>query len=508
MDASATSRRDVPLLETRGLSKSYAGHTVLDRVDLTIGAGETVAIIGENGAGKSTFAKIVAGVVRPESGTMLLRGTRVEFRSPRAALAAGIAFIPQELAYAPALTVAENIELGRWPSRMGVTSLAQITRQAAMECERLGVALALKKPMSELKLADRQIAEIVRALARRAGVLVLDEPTAPLSERESDHLFSVLRRMADQGVGVLYVSHRMEEVARFSDRVGVFRNGVLVAVVNSRETSQRGLVAHMLGDALKDAVREPAASATGAAVLSLHSWSSAGTPSLHDLNVEVRAGEILGLYGLRGSGFETVAEGLGGLRRDVIGTVATGDLSRPVFRNPLESKAFGIAYVPADRKTQGLVLGLSVQANLTLAVLRRVARVGVVDAAAERRLARELARIVSLRFRDFGQPVWELSGGNQQKVLLASRIAVRPRFLVLYEPTRGVDVGARLEIHDLLRGLANAGTAVVLATSDVEEAVTICDRLLILRTGEIAAELSGSDLNRAAAVTAAVGGAE
>jgi ABC-type sugar transport system ATPase subunit len=491
-----------PLFEARGLTKSYGPNRILTDVNFSLARGESVALIGENGAGKSTFAKVITGVTRPDNGVLSFDGAEVIFTAPRDALAAGLAFIPQELAYVPDLSVAENIVLGQWPGRSGRTTPAAIHARAQAVCDRYGIHFDLDAPMRQLKLAERQLVEIVKALMREARMIVLDEPTAALNEQESAALFAILRRLNDQGVGVLYISHRMDEVYRFSDRVDVLRNGRCVASVRPKETTPTQLIAHMLGQEKQNFTRGDTAR-TGTAALQLRNWRSSGLPALDDVNLEVQAGEIVGLYGVRGSGADAIAEGLAGVNRAISGEIVIGGVTRGPFASPYEAKTAGLAYVPAERKRDGLVLGLPIRRNVTLMVLRSLSRFGFVDGAAERAISDDLVSRFNIRFRGADQPVERLSGGNQQKVLLASRIAAKPRYLVLHEPTRGVDVGARVEIHRLLAGAADGGCATLMITSDVEEAVTVPDRLIVIRDGRIAGELSGNAMTQANAISLA-----
>jgi ribose transport system ATP-binding protein len=496
-----------PLIETIDLGKRYGQHMVLRGVNFRLHAGESVAVIGENGAGKSTFAKMITGVIRPDAGAILLDGQPAVLRSPRDALRQGIAFIPQELAYVPYLTVGENILLGQWPSKAGLTSTAQTLRRAREECERIGIPLDVDRLMVSLKLADRQIVEIVKALTRRARMIILDEPTASLSEAESRALFGILGRLTQTGVGIIYISHRMDEVYRFSNRVDVFRNGALVASVPPSETTPNDLIAHMLGQEKEDFFHEARETAADEPVVELRNWTRAGIPSLSKVSLKVGRGEIVGIYGVRGSGAELVAEGLGGRHPEIDGELVIEGRPGRVFPSPLAARRANISYVPPERKRDGLVLMLPIQANLTLLIIHQLSRIGLLKARAERATASDLAHRFDVRFRRLGQAVGQLSGGNQQKILLASRMAAQPRLLVLQEPTRGVDVGARVEIHKFLSEIADQGRAVLLVTSDVEEAVNVSDRLLIMRDGVIVGELIGAARTQANAIALAAGGA-
>jgi ribose transport system ATP-binding protein len=480
-----------PLLNASGLSKRYGSHRVLTGIDFALDRGEAVAVIGENGAGKSTFAKIIAGVIRPDEGEITLEGHPVSFSSPRDALREGIAFIPQELAYVPELTVGENILLGRWPSRLGLVSHGNVLTQAREEATRYGIELDIGRRMSSLKLADRQIVEIVKAVTRRAQVIVFDEPTAALNEQESQTLFDVIQRLARQRVGIIYISHRMDEVHRLSDRVDVFRNGTLVASVSPREATPDELIAHMLGQASEHFQLFDRRSQASEPAVSLVGWRTTDSPALAGIDLRVGKGEVVGLFGLRGCGAEVVAEGLAGRHRTIRGEFRLEGRRMDIFRTPIAARRANIGYVPAERKKEGLVLAMSISGNIGLLVLRRLSRLGWIRSRLATGLAARLARQLAVTFSHLRQPVGELSGGNQQKVLLASRLAPQPRVLVLQEPTRGVDVGARLEIHRLLRSICESGAAVLLVTSDVEEAVAVTDRLVIMRDGRVTGELTG-----------------
>jgi ribose transport system ATP-binding protein len=498
-----------PILEATGLSKSYGGNVVLSDVDFRVDAGDSIAIIGENGAGKSTFAQIITGVTRPDKGTISMHGKPVSLASPRDALAHGIAFIPQELAYVPHLSVAENILLGQWPSRFGLTSLSMCLRRAREECQRFGIALNVARAMRALKLADQQIVEIVKALTRRARLIVLDEPTAALSEHESRVLYDILGRLTRDGVGVIYISHRMDEVFRFSSRVVVFRNGELVAAAKPAETTPAQLIAHMLGREKEDfASIQHSPPHTTRPAAELRCWTRPGVPALANVSIRIERAEIVGLYGLRGSGAELVAEGMAGLHPNIAGALVLDGRTTKILPTPLAARRAGIAYVPAERKRDGLILILPITTNLTLMTLRKLAHWGWIRPQAELMRARELAHQFAVRYARLSQKVGQLSGGNQQKVLLAARMAANPKLLVLHEPTRGVDVGARVELHRILTEIAKRGCSMLLVTSDVEEAVAVSHRLLIMREGTIVAELTGTTKTQARAISFAAGSSQ
>jgi ABC-type sugar transport system ATPase subunit len=479
-----------PALSVDGLVKHYGRQRVLDGVSFTLRSGEVGALLGENGAGKSTLAKILAGATTPDQGAIAVNGQQVTLSSPRAAILHGISFMPQELIYVPRLTVAENICLGRLPGKVGTTSPRTIRGRAREEAAAFDLDLPLDRDMDSLPLAQQQQVEILKAVARRSRILLLDEPTAALSSQDSEQLLQLTGTLAARGVAVLYISHRLDEVFQACDTVHVLRNGHLVHSVAIKDTSPREVIEHMLGRPPEEADFSAVRRGTSPPVLEVRGWRRERSPALEDVSFSVGEGEILGLYGVRGSGAETVAEALGGLHDDITGeTVVAGRRVRRLA-GPIGARRAGIAYVPADRKSQGLVLIQPVVRNFSLTVLRTLTRLGVVRRKLEVANAARLAQQVQLRARSLSQPVGELSGGNQQKVLVGSRLASRPKVLVLQEPTRGVDVGARLELHRLLRALADEGTGQLLVTSDIDEAVGLSDRLLIVRDGRIVHQIA------------------
>ena len=477
------------VLVVTGLTKRYGPELALNSVSLTLQEGETAALLGENGAGKSTLAKILAGVVRPDEGVIRLRGEEVSFSSPRDALDRGVAFIPQELVYVPRLTVAENICLGRLPTTFGLTSARRIRERAASDALRFGFDLPLNAEMGSLSLAEQQMVEILKALARDSALLVLDEPTAALNSEDSERLLTLMTSLANSGVAILYVSHRLDEVFRHCRTVHVLRNGNQVHSGRVADASPSEIITHILGRSETTAsVRQPV-TADAPVALEISGWSREAQPPIKDVSVTVRQGEIVGLYGLQGSGAETVAEALGGLHPDVVGETSVTGTRVGRITSPVVSRRAGIAYVPADRKSQGLVMVMQVYQALSLLVVGSMARFGVIRLGVEERLASRLSVDVSLRSRSPHQLVRELSGGNQQKVLVGSRLATGSKVLVLQEPTRGVDIGARREIHRLVRELANRGTGILVVTSDIDEALVMSDRLLIFLKGAIVWEI-------------------
>ena len=493
-------------LAVSNLSKRYGAYLALQGVDFAIGRGEIVAVVGENGAGKSTLLKILGGAIRPDSGELRLDDRVSRFNSPREALRVGISYIPQELAYLPNLTVADNLLVGQWPSRAGFISKPVVRRHAGRIAAEFGIDLDVSLLIAALGLADRQLVEILKALARDTKVLILDEPTASLTSEESANLFRALRRLTATGVSVIFISHRLDEVFEIADRLLVLRNGEVVADLITAETRPLRLIDYMLGGEVAQAERDLGESKpAGAPVLTVRGWSRPGLPNIAGLDFELRAGEILGLFGPRGSGADLVADGLGGRVGDFRGKVEIGGVERGAFSSPRESRAAGIGYVPPERKRDGLNLEASISANLSLLMMASVSRLGFINRVAERRIAQQWRQTLQIRCRSVAQEVGALSGGNQQKVLLGSRLAARPAFLVLNEPTRGVDVGTRVQIHQYLKGEAARGTSVLWVTSDIEEAVLVSDRLLVMRDGTVVGELTGAAMTQANALALATG---
>ena len=488
------------LIEAKNLSKTYGENQVLTDVDFSLSSGEALALIGENGAGKSTLAKILVGSTQPSSGLMMINGKKVVFASPRDALNEGLAFIPQELAYVPDLSVAENILLGQWPSKMGFISEELILEKAKTLINSYNIELKLNQSMHRLKLADRQLVEIMKALAREARIIVLDEPTAALNESESTMLYEILAGLTKRGVGIVYISHRMDEVFRFSDRVDVLRNGQKVISIRTRETTREKLISFMLGRDPEKFSKNTDAVLNNELSLELNNWEHRQNPKLKDFSLTVKSGEIVTIYGVRGSGSEVIAEGLSGLNKNITGKIKVAGAELSPFRSPRDAQKAGISIVPAERKKNGLILILSVTSNITLMIARVISKFGILSLAREKKFASELKKSFDVRCKSLDQMVQRLSGGNQQKVMLASRLATKPSYLVLHEPTRGVDIGARYQIHKFLYDVARSGCAILVVTSDVEEAVAISDKLIVLKDGMKVQALSGEQITQEAAV--------
>jgi ribose transport system ATP-binding protein len=474
----------VPLLAMRGLSKSFPGVKALQEVDLDLFAGEVLALLGENGAGKSTLIKILGGAHRPDAGNLALDGRPLAIPDPTAARRAGIAVIHQELNLVPALSARANIFLGQERSRVGFLAGRHERRRARELLDRLGVPIDPETPCSELTVAQHQVVEIARALGQSARILVMDEPTAALTGQEVERLLGIVRELRSRGIGIIYVSHRLDEVFAVADRVTVLRDGRHVATRPIAEVTRDGLIELMVGRKLENEY-PPRSVQPGPERLVVRDLRGG---VVKGVSFAIRAGEVLGLAGLVGAGRTETARLLFGADRAEGGTVEL-DGRRLRVRGPREAIRAGICLLTEDRKGQGLVLGQSVRENFALPNLPHLSRFGFVDSRRERAaLARHIG---SLRIKagDPEQPVRNLSGGNQQKVVLAKWLEGNASVLLFDEPTRGVDVGARYEIYLLINGLAAQGKAILLISSELPEVLGMADRILVMRGGRIVGEL-------------------
>ncbi|NEY30677.1 ATP-binding cassette domain-containing protein [Streptomyces sp. PRKS01-65] len=491
-----------PVLALRDVSKSFGAVRALRDVRLELLPGEVHALAGENGAGKSTLIKTLAGVHRPDTGQVLLDGRPVVFHGPGDARDAGIAVIYQEPTLFPDLTVAENIFMGRQPRR----SLGRIdhraTRAATAELmRRLGVDLGPDRPARGLSIADQQIVEIAKALSFDARVLIMDEPTAALTGPEVARLFEVVRSLREQGAAVLFVSHRLEEIFRVCQRVTTLRDGAWIATEPLAGMTEDDLVRRMVGRDLDELY--PRQDVTpGEVALSVRRLTREGV--FTDVSFEVRRGEIVGLAGLVGAGRTEVARAVFGIDRWDAGEVEVG--GRPLVSGaPSAAMAAGLALVPEDRRAQGLVMDLSIERNIGLTGLRTTVRAGLMDRRAERGRARDWAVRLQVKYARLADAVSTLSGGNQQKVVLAKWLATRPEVLIVDEPTRGIDVGTKAEVHRLLSTLAADGVAVLMISSDLPEVLGMADRVLVMHEGRLTAEIDRADATEETVLAAATG---
>ena len=476
-----------PLLEMRGIRKAFGEARVLHGVDLDVRAGEVHALVGENGAGKSTLMRIAAGIVAPDAGRMTFAGRPFAPASPASALRSGIAMVHQELSLAPDLSVAENILAGREPRHGPFVDRRRLIERAGAMLAEFCPGIDPSAPAGTLGMGYGQVVEVLKALAWEPEVLIFDEPTSALEAHEAELVLAAIARLRERGVGVVFISHRMDEVFRASDRITVLRDGALAASWPAAEAARRDVLGAMVGRELSELFPERAGTA-GEVLFEAAGLRLPGRP--HEVGFILRRGEVLGFSGLLGSGRTELARAIFGA--DPLESGALTLDGRPCrFRSIPRAVAAGVAYVPEDRKTQGLFPDLSVQDNILAGRLGRCSRAGFVRREACRDLAERYRAEFCIAMRDLGQPVRDLSGGNQQKTLLARWLAAAPKVLIVDEPTRGIDVGAKAEIHALLRSYARAGHGVIVISSEMPELIGLCDRILVFHEGRLAGEVDG-----------------
>jgi len=491
-----------PRLEVRRLTKSFPGVKALREVSLTVAPGEVLAVVGENGAGKSTLMKILAGVQTADAGEILLEGSPVKMHSVREALDLGIALIHQELNLADNLDVAANIWLGREPHRRGFIDVQRASDQARLLMSQVGLTCDPLTPVHQLSIGHQQMVEIAKALSINARVLIMDEPTSSLSQKECDHLFRVIRDLRRRGVSIIYISHRLGEVGELADRVCVLRDGRNAGEVGREEITHDRMVSLMVGRDLSQFYQRHA-HAPGPVVLEVEALRTSAHPR-HPLTFRVHAGEIVGVAGLVGAGRTELLQALFGIDAPVGGVVRLKGQALAA-RSPAAAIRAGVALVPEDRKQQGLVLEMSVRENATLPSLRFEQRLGFVGQASERATCRKVIEELRVKTPGPEQPVQFLSGGNQQKVVLGKWLARDPSLLLLDEPTRGVDVGAKQEIYRLMEDLAGRGMAILFVSSEMEEILRMSDRVLVMHEGRLGGELSRAELSEEAVMHLATG---
>jgi ribose transport system ATP-binding protein len=493
-----------PLLSARGISKSFPGVRALDEVDFDVRPGEVHALCGENGAGKSTLMRILSGALRPDGGAIAFKGAPTEFRNTREALSMGILLVHQEISLVPELTVAENIFLGALPATVGFVSrrvlysrAKAILDEAGGEFERLDP----RAPVSSLAFARQQMVEIARAMAFNCSVVIFDEPTSPLTNAEALSLFDTVARLKTRGVGIVYISHKMSEIFGLSDRITVLRDGKMRGARCTAETNEDEITRLMIGRSLESYFQRPTVNA-GAELLRVAGLEVEGF--VRGIDFTLREGEVLGLYGLIGAGRSEAVEAIFGVRPSRAGRIFwKGQEVR--IRGPQDAVALGIGLVPEDRKRQGLVLGMSVIENATLPLMRRAGLLRIQDRAAEREIYDQFKQKLDIRAASPTTSVATLSGGNQQKVALAKWMSMNPRLLILDEPTRGIDVGAKAEIHSLIAKLAGSGVSVIVVSSELPEILGLASRILTMREGRITASLDGATATEESVMAALVG---
>ncbi len=473
-------------LSARGISKQFAGIEVLRDVDIDLARGEIHALLGENGAGKSTFAKIIAGVYRPTRGSLVINGQARDVSSPIVAQKLGITMIHQEPISFPDLSVAENLMLGRQDGApFGRVPWAQMTNDANRLMKLLGVSIDVTMLTRGLSIADQQMVEIARALASDSRLIIMDEPTAPLTPKEVATLFTIARRLREEGRTIIFISHRLEEVRALCDRVTIFRDGNRVATEAIDALSDTDIIKLMIGRPVKEYSHKHN-SKIGDIALKVSKLTRPG--AFNDVSFEVRKGEIVGLGGLVGAGRTEVALALFGITKAESGTIEVN--GRPAaIQKPSDAIALGISFVSEDRALSGIFRTLSVEHNITAAVPAKIAPNGVIRSTIEKALATESVTKLRIRLATLRQPIGELSGGNQQKSILARWLLTDPSILILDEPTRGIDIGVKAEFYDMIGELAAGGRAILLISSELPELLSLCDRVLVMSEGRLTANL-------------------
>lgn len=476
-----------PLLEMRGIVKEFPGVKALKQVDFSLSSGEIHALLGENGAGKSTLMKVLSGVYNKDAGEIWLSGEAVELSGPRQAQEIGIGIIHQELNLIPELTVMENIFLGREPqSHLGFVDKKSMYANAQAILQQLGSGIRPDAMIADLSIGAQQMVEIAKALSYQTRILIMDEPTAALTERETEALFAIIRQLAAKGVAIVYISHRMEELFALSDRITVMRDGSYVGTVTTAGASFDQLVKMMVGREITE--RFPKISAgVGREVLRVEGLKRTGV--LHDISLSVRAGEIVGLAGLMGAGRTELARAIFGADRIDSGTVLVEGEKKSIY-SPADAIQAGMGLITEDRKHEGLVLSMTVGENISLTALQAVCRQTFIDTSAEKNLIRQYIDKLKIRTPHANKAVRDLSGGNQQKVVIAKWLSNKPKILIMDEPTRGVDVGAKAEIYHIMNMLISEGVGILMISSELPEILGMSDRVLVMARGRITGELA------------------
>lgn len=494
-----------PFLELLDIGKVYPGVTALENVSLSIRAGEVIGLVGENGAGKSTLMKVLGGVTAPSAGTIRIDGRDHTALTVREAIDAGIAFVHQELNLFDNLDAAANVFIGREPLRGGWLRLVdreKLHRDVRPLMEKLGVDFGPQTLVADLSIAQQQLLEIVKALSLNSRVVIMDEPTSSLTISETERLMKVISDLKTSGISVIYISHRLNELVECADRVMVLRDGRTVGMLDHDGISHAAMIRLMIGRELKS-LYIPPASEPGEAVLELQGIQTTAYPD-HAVDLHIRSGEILGLAGLVGSGRTEVARAIFGIDPMVGGSVRLNGRGLQIG-SPGSAIGAGLYLVPEDRKRSGAVLGMSVCQNITLPDLASYSHGGTIDVGAERQCAEQQKAKLNIRTPNVSVEVAALSGGNQQKVVLAKWLAMKPRAIVFDEPTRGVDVGAKTEIYEMLRALSDAGVAILMISSDMEEVIGVSDRIAVMHEGSISGFLDRPDFSEQNVLRLAVG---
>ncbi|MBO0344045.1 sugar ABC transporter ATP-binding protein [Roseibium sp. CAU 1637] len=491
-----------PILSLKGISKSFPGVKALSGVDLDLYPGEVTALVGENGAGKSTIVKILTGIYQPEEGTITVSGEPLNFPTAQDAGKAGVTAIHQETVLFDELTVAENIFIGHAPrGRFGLIDKKTLRRRAKELLDRIGAQIDPDVTLKDLGIANKHLVAIARALSIDAKIVIMDEPTASLSYKEIEETYELVERLKAEGKAILFISHKFDEIFRIADRYTVFRDGEKVGAGKIADVNEQSLVKMMVGRAV-DQVFPNRAPDLGEEVLKVVGYSH--PTEFEDIGFSLRAGEILGFYGLVGAGRSEFMQALFGITKPSKGAIRI-DGKVAVVRSPNEAIHRGIVYVPEDRGKQGAIKGLPIFQNVTLASLSQTSRKGFLKLAQEFEMAREYTQRLDLRAAALDQDIGELSGGNQQKVVIAKWLATKPRVIILDEPTKGIDIGSKAAVHEFMAELAAQGLAVIMVSSEIPEVLGMSDRVIVMREGRIVAEYEGEALTPESLVRAAAG---
>ncbi|MEO7934607.1 MAG: sugar ABC transporter ATP-binding protein [Chthoniobacterales bacterium] len=483
-------------IEFRGITKIFGGVAALKDVTLDIGRGECHGLMGENGAGKSTLGKVLAGIHKPDGGEMFIDGQCHCFGSPGDAMSAGVAMVHQELSFCPDLSVAENLCMGRYPRRFGVVlDRVEMARRAEKLLAGIGVQLDVWQPMRGLSTAQEQLVQIASAVGSDPRILIFDEPTSSLAEPDAQNLFQLIENLKTRGITMIYVSHRMPELFRLCDKISVLRDGQYVGTLSQKEMTHDAVVQMMIGRSVEEYFPNHMTAKVGEPVLKVKNLTSPGL--FRDISFEIRAGEIVGFAGLVGAGRSEIAKAIFGLDPVAKGEVSINGKALTLGSVKTSMKA-GVGLVPEDRKRQGCVLGMSCRSNVSMALLDRLRNVGILDRRGEKVIASQYFDQLRVKAASLDAPVQSLSGGNQQKIVLAKWLARGGKLLIVDEPTRGVDVGAKAAIHALIDELAQQGLAVMLISSELPEVINLSTRVIVMREGVIAGELHRTEATQEA----------
>ncbi|WP_138420501.1 sugar ABC transporter ATP-binding protein [Aquibacillus sediminis] len=479
-------------LELKGIAKSFGDVQVLNDVNVRFNKGEVHALMGENGAGKSTMMKILTGIHMPTSGEIFLKGESLKIKNPREALSKGISMIHQELSSIKDLSIAENIFLGREPVKYGFIDYKEMFKKTEEVLNSIGVALNPKTKIRDLKVSDMQMVEICKAISYDAEIIIMDEPTSAITDREVEKLFGVIRDLKDNGKSIIYISHKMKEIYDICDVITVLRDGDIVATKPTTEVSNNELISMMVGRELEDVFPDKN-NVVGEPILSIKNFSKQSM--FNDINFEVRKGEILGIAGLMGAGRTEVVESIFGLHKLDEGEIQVNNKTIQI-NGPWDAIGKGIALVTEDRKEQGLALCRSVKENISISSLASIDKYGVLDRSIENEKVNDYIKALRIKLHSKNQEAGQLSGGNQQKIVLAKWLMTSPSILILDEPTRGIDIGAKSEIYKLMVEFANKGFAIIMISSELPEILGMSDRVLVFSNGEKTGELTREEANQ------------